>query len=338
MKVILITGSYPPDVCGTADYSAQLERYLGEAGVAVEVFSGKRWTVQNAPALVRHIDQLEPDIVHMQYPTTGYGWKLGPQVMGLLQPMVLTLHEASQGHVLRQLSLYPFTLRSKKIIFTNEYEQTFVQHIAPWIKTRSTLIPIGSNILPTSFLGARTARVITYFGLIRPEKGLEQVIELGYLLKQQSQDWRIRIVGIVMPGWEGYFQKLRAQSTNLSIEWELGLEGDALSKMLASTDIAYVPFPDGASERRSSLIALLTLGAAIVTTNGPHTPAAMKKAVLFATSPAEAVSHVEDLVSNVAQKNLLQLRARTYAARFAWDRIAADHIAIYEDVLRREKH
>ncbi len=265
IKVILVTGSYPPDVCGTADYSARLEQSLANIGVEVEVFSGKQWTVRNAQMLVREIRQRNPDIVHMQYPTTGYGWKLGPQTMALLQPNVVTLHEASQGHLLRKLSLYPFTLRAKKVIFTNEYERGFVQRMAPWIVNRSTVIPIGSNIVPTPLSGTRDPKTVTYFGLIRPEKGLEEVMELARLLGDKSRRRKVRIVGKLMPGYEAYYEQLRLQSRELPLDWQLGLNGDALSLALASSDIAYLPFPDGASERRSSLIALLANGSAVIT-------------------------------------------------------------------------
>jgi glycosyltransferase involved in cell wall biosynthesis len=338
IKVILVTGSYPPDVCGTADYSARLEQSLANIGVEVEIFSGKQWTMRNAQKLVREIRQRNPDIVHVQYPTTGYGWKLGPQTMALLQPNVVTLHEASQGHFLRKLSLYPFTLRAKKIIFTNEYELRFVQRMAPWIVNQSTVIPIGSNIVPTSLSAARNPKTVTYFGLIRPKKGLEEAIELGRQLRQRSRLWKIRIVGIVMPGYEAYSQNLRERSVDLGVQWELGLSGQALSRALSSTDIAYVPFPDGASERRSSLIALLSFGAAVITTKGSHTPTAMRDAVWFATSPGEAASRVEALDSNANQKELLRQQAQAYAKKFDWQHIATAHRAIYQSVLRSSRH
>jgi glycosyltransferase involved in cell wall biosynthesis len=336
MKIVLIAGSYPPDICGTADYTARLEQSLAAAGVTVEVFTGKRWSLRNAPALVREIGRLAPDIVHMQYPTTGYGWKLGPQAMATLLPSVVTLHEASQAHILRRLSLYPFALRARKIIFTTEYERAFVQKMAPWISRRVSVIPIGSNIVPANFIRVRPERVVTYFGLIRPEKGLEQFIQLGHLLQQNSQGWTLRIVGVVLPGQESYLEEIRAQAAGLKIDWIMDLAGEPLSQVLASTDIAYLPYPDGASERRSSLIGLLASGAAVVTSKGRHTPPGIEGAVRFAASPAQAASQVHDLASDLPQKKELQKSAREYAARFDWTEIAARHIALYESLLHRK--
>lgn len=334
VKVVLITGSYPPDVCGSSDYTARLEQSLVAAGVEVEVFTGKSWTMRSAPALVRELARLVPDIVHMQYPTTGYGWKLGPQAMGLLRSMVLTFHEASQGHPLRKVSLYPFALRNSRLVFTNEYERAFVQRLAPWTRNRSEVIPIGSNVRVTTGFVDRPPHTITYFGLIRPQKGLEEVIELARLMQDRSPRWRVRVVGRLMPGWEDFFQRLRRRADGLLVDWQTGLDGEALSRALASSEIAYLPYPDGASERRGSLIALLANGAAVITTKGPHTPPSMDDAVLYASSPRQAATLIESLDEHPDRKSRIQRQARLYASKFDWEEIARRHIALYEKILQ----
>jgi glycosyltransferase involved in cell wall biosynthesis len=333
MKVALITGSYPPDVCGVSDYSEMLETHLIRAGVDVEIYTGRKWGVRHAFQNSAELGGLKADIVHMQYPATGYGWALGPQFMALARPMVITIHEASQSHLLRRLSLYPFGLRAPKVIFTNEYEQAYVNQFAPWTRDRSKVIPIGSNVPVALSSVDRRPRTITYFGLIRPEKGLEQVIELAKLLHNRPPQWKIRIVGTLMPGRELFFQKLRESAEGLMVDWEIGLDGDELSRALASSDIAYLPFPDGASERRGSLIALLASGAAIVTTRGLHTPSSISQAVLFASSPSEAVQLIESLDGSPEKKFHLQQEARLYSRKFEWDEIAKQHIAVYQGIL-----
>jgi glycosyltransferase involved in cell wall biosynthesis len=336
MKVALITGSYPPDVCGVSDYSEMLETHLRRAGVDVEIYTSRKWGVRQAFQNSVELGRLKADILHVQYPTTGYGWALGPQLMALARPMVITIHEASQSHLLRKLSLYPFGLRAPKIIFTNEYEQAYIKHFAPWTRNRGEVIPIGSNVPVALGPVDRSPRTITYFGLIRPEKGLEQVIEVAKLLHSRTPQWKIRIVGRLMPGWESYFQKLREMAAGLMVDWETSLNGDELSQALASSDIAYLPFPDGASERRGSLIALLANGAAIVTTRGFHTPSSISDAVLFASSPSEAIQLIESLDDCPEKKFHLQRQAQLYSRKFEWEQIAKQHIAVYQGILARQ--
>ena len=282
---------------------------------------------------VGELRSIKAEIVHMQYPSTGYGWKLGPQMMMLLQPMVLTLHEASQAHIIRRLSLYPFTIRAQRVIFTNEFERAYVSRLAPWIASRSSLIPIGSNVTPLAYPVTKLKRTVTYFGLIRSGKGLEQVIELAGLLHRHAPHWKTRIIGKLMPGFEALYQNLRERSQGLNIDWQVGLDEEALSIALAATDVAYLPFPDGASERRGSLLALLTNSAVIITTRGPHTPLQLREAVLFAASPLEAMSHIKSMDACPERNYLISLRARKYGRNFQWERIADMHLAIYRQCL-----
>jgi len=276
------------------------------------------------------------DLYHIQYPATGYGWKLGPHFLSVLRPLVVTVHEWSQGHILRQLSSLSFTVRPRKIIFTNEYEQRYAQRFAPWIKKRSTRIPIGNNVPLVSGVDKGSGKVVTCFGLIRPEKGLEQLIKMARLFKARGNGMTARIVGTVMPGNEEYYSRLRDQSKDLPIEWRLGLTGEALSHVLAETEVAYLPFPDGASERRSSLIAMLANGAAVITTQGSHTPRDLNKAILFADSPDKAVLLAETMFNNPRMRADLQRAAARHAAKYSWANIAQEHLMVYRRLLGRD--
>ena len=130
MKLAMVSGSYPPDVCGSGDYTQRLAEALEVRGVSVEVITGTDWGVKNVPRVQRLIRTLRADLTHIQYPTVGYGRKLGPQLIGLFERAVVTPHEASQTHILRRLSLFPF-LFGRRIIFTNRFEQAYVSRMAP---------------------------------------------------------------------------------------------------------------------------------------------------------------------------------------------------------------
>jgi glycosyltransferase involved in cell wall biosynthesis len=332
MRVLLITGSFPPDVCGTADYTARLSESLQAAGVDARVFYRKDWGLSRVPALLREIDQMQPDLVHMQYPTTGYGWKLGPQAMGSLRSWITTLHEASGAHLLRQISLYPFLLRSRHFLFTNQFEREHVRSLAPWIAAESSTIPIGCN-LPLAAARPKRPNTVTCFGIVRPDKGLEQVFEMARLLPGLGSPARVRIVGAVMPRWQSYFEKLRRDTMHLPVDWETGLDDRAVSEALAETALAYLPYPDGASERRSSLIAMLMNRACVLTTLGKHTPEPMKSCVVAVDSPAEAAVKAVAFLNDLESAARVAERAAAYSAQFSWESIAARHRRIYEKLL-----
>lgn len=336
MKIAMVTGSYPPNVCGAGDYTERLVTSLQQRGLSVEVITGGGWGLCDAPGVLKRINTCGADLTHLQYPTVGYGRRLGPQLIAALQRGIVTIHEASQTHIVRQLSLVPL-LWSRHLVFTNVFEQAYVGGLAPWVRTRSTVIPIGSNVSVGRADGERRLDEIIYFGLIRPAKGLEQVLDLAGLLKSRASGVTVRIVGLALSEHAGYLDMLRRKSSDLPIIWNLGLSDEEAAKVLARTAIAYVPFPDGASERRGSLLALLANGVATVTTRGAQTPPVLSSAVEFAASPIEAASMLESLRHDDVRRTSLSEQGTRYAAGFSWPDIADQHIRLYQSVFAQRR-
>ncbi len=333
MKIALITGSYPPDTCGIGDYTSQLAIALRQKGVTVEVICRMNWRLSNIGNIVRTIRSVNPDIVHIQYPTVGFGKKLTPQLLSLLIPSVITVHEASEAHILRKLSLYPFFLRSRHIVFTTPYEQLFSVKRAPWISRRCSVIPVGSSISTAQQGQERNVNEIIYFGLFRPQKGLEDVFTLASLVKHMNLKLQVRMIGKPYPKDSPYFKEFYRRSEDLPIKWDIDLADDVAADLLAHSSIAYMPFPDGASGRRTSLLALLANGVATITTRGAHTPPSLEQAVLFSHGPEEALRLVEKIRADNDLRKRLSDNGRSYASQFNWDTIAQKHVALYEKLL-----
>lgn len=332
MRIALVAGSYPPSVCGVADYTERLTTALRSLGLSVEVVTGKDWRMSRALSVRKDIRALGCDVTHIQYPSVGYGRKLGPQMLGLLERGVVTVHEASKTHSLRQLSLYPFFL-ARHVIFTNIFERSHVQRFAPWIAKASSIIPIGSNISAGKNEREPSFDEIVYFGLIRPEKGLEAVLALAALVKARRSRKKIRIVGLALKEHADYLRMLQAQSQDLPVIWQLGLPEVETAEVLARSAFGYVPFPDGASERRGSLLALLANGVATVTTHGEHTPRGLDGSVLYAASPEEAVRIFENLTEHKDKYGALSQRGRHYAEQFSWSSIGEKHRLVYQAIV-----
>ena len=269
MRIALLTGVSAHGACGVGDYTRRLAPALRSIGVEAEIVSAGRWRLSDVEAAIRTLDKFGPDIAHLQYPAPGAGYRLGPQFFAVKKTSVVTLHEASQSHILRKLSLFPFTIRASHLIFTSEYERQFMGRWAPWTARISSVIPIGSNIERAESQGnARCGEEVVCFGLIMPKKGLEEVLRLAEVIKKAGSGLRVRIVGKPSAGHEVYFEELRRRSKYLPIVWETNLDDEQVATLLASCAVGYLPFPDGASERRSSLKAMLANGIAVVTTRG----------------------------------------------------------------------
>ena len=94
MRILLVSGSYPPHRCGVGDYVYQLAKTLSENKTLeiavltsvirnvninrnVKVFNCMTsWKIRDLFQALSVVRQFKPDIVHIQYPTQGYNGRL----------------------------------------------------------------------------------------------------------------------------------------------------------------------------------------------------------------------------------------------------------------------
>ena len=335
MKIAIVTGTFPPGTCGVGDYTARLAEALGQTGLDVRIIDVGDWRMRGALKTRNSLQNY--DLVHIQYPTPGSGYSLGPHALSLLRSCVVTIHEASQRRILRKLSLLPFMVRPRHLIFTSDFERRFVTGWVPWVARNSSIVPIPSNIRAFPQERRRTTSEIAYFGLILPRKGLEQVVELTQLIKSEGLDLKVRIIGKPRPEHMGYFQELRSLTGELPVIWDLDLSEDLVAERLASSSVAYLPFPDGASERRSSLKAALVNGVAVITTQGAHTPESMKSVVRFSENPRRALLIARSLLASEQDRADLAKNAAQYLRQCTWEHVAELHLAVYRSLLCSER-
>lgn len=352
-SVLLISGNCPPTACGVGDYTYSLAAALSRAGMDVRFLtttgqvpangtriavktSIRSWNLFRIAEAMKEVRAAKPDVVHLQYPTSAYGMGLLPQALVFSRrPFVVTIHEAHFSHILRRLSLYPFLIFADHVIATTHFEANYLAWMYPPVRKRLSVIQIGSN-LPVAPVRPRDNRVVVYFGLIAPNKGLEDFIALAGLAKEVGEPWRFRIVGMPPKRRESYARKLRDASRTLPVEWCLNLPAEEVAEHLASAGAVYLPFPDGASSRRGSLVAALVNGAPTVTTYGEATPAELigGENVVYANLPEVAREEIRRIFSNAFFSEKLSRGAVEYGESFSWPLIAKRHAVLYDRVAK----
>ena len=83
MKVWVIAGSLPPEVCGVGDFTAALIEALRSSGIEIVVKHRKPWRLRDIPGLLRALWSERPDVVHLQYPTHGFRRSIVPHLLHL---------------------------------------------------------------------------------------------------------------------------------------------------------------------------------------------------------------------------------------------------------------
>jgi glycosyltransferase involved in cell wall biosynthesis len=319
------------------EYVLRLAAALQELGVRVTLARGERNGRLSACAVAVQARALRPDIVHVQYPMARYGSSLMPHRVAQLPRCrtVVTLHEFSQAHLLRRIAGLAFS-RADALVFTNAFERAAFGRWYPWSRGRSHVIPIGSNIPWLIAQGPRDRNEVCYFGLIRPDKGLEAFLALARLAADAAPQLGFRVLGAIPLGQSAYCEQMRQAAGELPrLIWDLGRSDEAVAQRLAETGFLYLDYPDGASERRGTLLAALGNGAVVITNRGPQTPPGLESAVRFATGPADALAQVQALRADPTAEANLRRAGREWVKRQAWEVIAAAHRELYAQILRR---
>ena len=319
-----------PGSCGVLDYSRRLAAALKEQGVAVTLARGIRNDRLSLRELRAELRARRPELLHIQYPMARYGASLLPLVAAWFPGVrtLVTLHEFSQAHPLRRVAALAFSRAA--LVFTTEQEEQAYRRWYPWSQGRTQVIPLGSNIPWLADGGKRDLDAVCYFGQLRPQRGLEAFIELARLAQRQAPQLRFQVLGAVPAGREDYCRALRESAADLrQLGWALESGDDAVAQRLAATGFVYLPYPDGASGRRGSLLAALGNGALVITTRGAQTPPELSGAVRFANSPVDALAEIATLRGDPEAQNRQRAAARAWSRVHQWSAIADAHRLLY---------
>ncbi len=238
---------------------------------------------------------------------------------------------------------------SDQTIVTNQGDYAALAGRVPHLAN----IPIGSNIEGRCFSAAERAQrrqqrgygnndlVIGYFGFLNRSKGGSTLVRTLQQLVQAGRNAHLLMVGERVgasdPTNYQYLQELEALIASLGLSARVtwtGHQVDAeVSADLAACDVLLMPYVDGASLRRGTLMAALAHGCALVTTipQAPLPELLDQRDLLYV--PAEDEVAAAAAVARVADHAPLAARLRTNALDrsqlFTWSAIAEQHCKLY---------
>lgn len=328
MKVLMLTGSIPPEACGVGDYAVNLSSSLRAKGcnvnlVKLDIFS-----------FYRVLKERKKYILHIQYPSIGYRMSLLPQLMAVFTNPVVTIHEFSQVHILRKLAELPLLFFSKKIIVTTEHEKMSISKVWSRFGRKIVVIPVLPAFMPEKDVTEMTERKgLAFFGLMRKGKGIEEFIELARKLNQKFSTFPINIYSAIPKGSEDYFREVKSTSADLDINWHLNKSLNEVSEGLSNSKYSYLFFPDGVSERRSSFIAALGHGVLVLSNSGEMTSLNLQGAFVDVQSPEAALNIIAFLETDNNNNRYSALRQKGLEAFefYLPMKIAQMHVDIYKN-------
>ncbi|MGD0913228.1 MAG: glycosyltransferase family 4 protein [Terracidiphilus sp.] len=371
---IAFVGNYLPRQCGIATFTTDLCAALGtEYGAgrlfAIPVNDPESHYVY--PEQVRlELEQEDTasyeraaeflnfngnDLVCLQHEYGIYGGVAGGHILKLMRklkmPVVTTLHtvlrdpDPDQRHVLEEV-----TRLSDRVVVMSEQAAQFLRDVYAVPGSKIDIIPHGvpdfqfmdPNFFKDKF-GTEGKSVLLTFGLLSPNKGIENVIRaLPAILAKHPKVVYI-VSGATHPHirrreGERYREELRALAEQLGVSSHLMLldrfvSAEELVEQVGAADIYITPYRQEAQIVSGTLAIALGAGKAIISTPYWHAKEllANNRGVIVPFEAPDAIAAaVIQLLDNDGMRHAMRKRAYLHSRETIWPKTAQKYMASFQ--------
>jgi glycosyltransferase involved in cell wall biosynthesis len=328
-----------------------------DLGFARLVARGGRWQWRDMQMIADTVLRYQPDVLNIQFQAAAYNMRhpalyaLPWRLRGVVKTVV-TFHDLRVPYLfpkagrLRDWVVRRLARDADGVIATNSAD---FSRLTTWRNSHNVAqIPIGSNItrhpVPSADIAALRQRLpanghlLAFFGFLHPDKGPEELVAA---LAQLDPAVHLVFVGGQTgssdPTIVASLAQLRAQIASLHLEqrvhWTGFVEDAQVSAWLESADLVVLPYRDGVSLRRGTLMAALAHGCALVTTESADTPLGTAAATVPPRDPAALAATIRHLLAHPDQRQSLGQAALTLSRQFTWPDIARQTTRFFHTLL-----
>lgn len=330
MSLVIVGGFPDGGACGVWGYSVALQAALQEKGVETGIVNANDWTATGFALVMRELRRNNKTIL-FQYPTAAAHRKVLPILLPLAiwpRRVISVIHEFSQGRLPSRSAIGLIASSSHHVVFTNVNEAEAAWCMFPWLKAKTSIIPVASAI----GRGPEAPRRwdLVHFGIIRPSRQIEDFLRV---IKQLSDlKPSALLVGAIAQGEKGFADDLRARANKMDLDCIFDASEDDVARLLAQSRIALLPFPDGVSSRRTSALSTMLNGALLVTTTSQDEKALFENISLMGSNLEELSALTRSAVLHLSYYENIIARGISYATDLTWPNIADRFLNVLSNV------
>jgi glycosyltransferase involved in cell wall biosynthesis len=325
----------------------------------------RRWRWPSLSTVADVVLRHQLQLVNVQYQAAAYNMyspaiNLLPWRLKGLTRTAVTFHDLRVPYLfpkagrLRRMAVNFMARQAHGVIVTNAEDY---QSLVARLQSPVRQIPIGSNIDTYSpnhieiaevreSLGVREPHcLLGYFGFLHQSKGADTLVRA--LAKLDEGTHLVFIGGRTgtsdSDNTRAFYDRLTSLIAELDLEdrvhWTGFMSETRVSTYLHAADVMVMPYRDGVSLRRGTLMAVLAHGRPLITTR-PATPTPELdhgQNVWFV--PVDDEVTLAEAIGTLAADPALRARLGEEAAQvadlFTWDKIAARTAAFYNELLAR---
>jgi len=378
IKKIAFIGDYLPRKCGIATFTTDLRESVVKAYPGVESFVAP---VNDLPQGYQYPDEVRfefgegdldayrrtadylnfsnADVVCLQHEYGIYGGPAGSFILALLRdlriPVVTTLHtvlqdpDAQQRRVLQELSVL-----SSRLVVMSERGRKMLTGIYGVPEDKIDLIAHGIPDLPfvdSSFykdqFGVEGKHVLLTFGLLSPNKGIENVLRALPGIVKKFPNLIYIILGATHPALvrehgEAYRLSLERLAQDLGMKRHVSfynrfVDLEELKAFLGVADLYVTPYLNATQSTSGTLAYAFGSGKAVISTPYWHAQELLDdgRGVLVPFNDTNAMaSAILDLLGDDLKRNAMRKRAYLMGRDMIWSKSAERYMESFEKARR----
>ena len=297
------------------------------------------------------------DLVCLQHEYGIFGGPAGSNILELLRriqmPVVTTLHTVlREPNPDQRLVMAEIAALSDRLIVMSRQSAEILQEVFRVPAERIDLIPHGIPDLPFTdpnfykdAFGTEGKMVLLTFGLLSPNKGIENVIQALPAILKHHDNVVYMISGVTHPhilrqDGDKYRQSLHDLARQLGVEANVIFRNRFVSpqelvELIGAADIYITPYKHKNQVVSGTLAYALSAGKAIISTPYLHALELLddeRGALVPFDDPAAIAAKTTELLDHPTARHAMRKRAYLYSRDMVWNRVAQQYMGSFERV------
>lgn len=361
MRILIITGSFPPMKCGIGDYTAFLAEALSKEAADVAVLTDidactntvnpeykifpviHDWKYSSFCKIAKIVRSWKPDIVHIQYPTQGYKGRFFPLMLPPLLyffgvKIVQTWHEYYSKDKVDWILIPKFVTPGGLVAVRPNYMERMPRRYRwlcrfkkfRFIPNASTVPAVKITVSERDEIHQRFTSseksLLVFFGFLYPEKGVELLFDIADPTKHH-----LVLIGAINEAdsyYKAVLNKIEQGPWRNNATLTGFLPALETAQILAAADAVVLPFRSGGGMWNTSLHAAAIQGTFVLTTS-PENIGYVESENIYYAHPGDIGEMRQALNQYIGRKNS-SASLEQYAT---WESIAKTHIDLYHALL-----
>ncbi len=373
---IAVIGNYLPRQCGIATFTTDLcEAISAEYGAArllalpvndtqegYDYPARVRWSLSQDDVkcyqeAAEFLNFNNVDMVCLQHEYGIFGGPAGSHILHLLRhlkmPVVTTLHTVLREPNPDQLTVMAEIVElSDRMIVMSQLSSQFLQEIFKVPGSKIDMVPHGVPDLPfldpnfyKDRFGVEGKAVLLTFGLLSPNKGIENVIQALPQILSRHKNVVYMVAGATHPHilrreGDKYRDSLQALAKEVGVESQVIFHNrfvapEEMVEFIGAADIYITPYRHEAQVVSGTLAYALGAGKAIISTPYWHAIELLddrRGALVPFQNPDAIAQKTAELLDTPAIRHAMRKRAYLFAREMVWKRVAQGYMESFSRV------